>query len=237
MHRICTDEKIIHIEGHAVRLQKKNMKSLRLRLIPPHGEIRLSVPSWYSDRKAAQFVAARLDWIEEQKKTILAVHPLNRQSYNDGDLILFRGEPVRIRIEPSSRNQAPGLTGDILLMKEREGSEERRQTRIENWYREQMKALGDPLIIRWAAAMGVEPGEWRIRKMNTRWGTCNVKTRRIWLNLELITMKPAIMEYVVVHELAHLIERSHNRNFRAVLDRYLPGWRELSRELKGGLPF
>jgi len=236
MHRICTDEKIIHIEGHAVRLQKKRIKSLRLRLIPPHGEIRLSVPSWYSDRKAEQFILSRLDWITEQKQTIHSVHPLSRQTYNDGDMILFRGSPVQMRIISSSRNSAPVLEGSSLILKEKEGSEDRRRSRVESWYRQQMKTAGDPMIAHWSGRMNVDPLDWRIKKMNTRWGTCNVKTRRIWLNMELITMKPEIMEYVMVHELAHLLERGHNKKFRSILDLYLPAWKSLSRELQGGLP-
>jgi len=235
MHRIYTDEKILYIQGHSIKLQKKRIKSLRLRLIPPRGEIRLSVPSWYSDKEAEKFVLSRIDWIEEQKKTILSVHPLSRQEYKDGENILFLGRRLTVKIEPAIRSSAPRLEGEDLLLMEKEGTEARRQFRVESWYREQMKLHADPMIEQWSRRMEVDPWEWRIKKMNTRWGTCNVKAHRIWLNLELITMKPEIMEYVIVHELAHLLERGHNKRFKSILDRYLPNWRALSRELKEGL--
>ena len=237
MQRICTEEKIIHIQGQPVRLQKKNMKSLRLRLIPPNGEIRVSVPSWYSDKKAAQFVHSRWDWILEQKRTIKAVHPLTQQIYEEGETLLFRGQPYWIRILASSRSGTPTLEGDNIIFREtiNTGSELRKK-KIEAWYREQMKEIMDPLVILWADKMKVAPREWKVRKMNTRWGSCNTASRCIWLNLELITMKPEILEYVLVHELTHLLERSHNRRFKTLLDQFLPSWRILSRELRDGLP-
>ncbi|MDA3955288.1 M48 family metallopeptidase [Oceanispirochaeta sp.] len=237
MHRICTEEKVIHIQGHPVRLQKKNMKSLRLRLIPPHGEIRISVPSWYSDKKAAQFVLSRWEWIQEQQRTIQAVHPLTQQRYLDGSSLLFQGRSYRICIQTAARSSVPLLAGDCIILKEKEGTgEDQRKKKIETWYRKQMMLIMEPLIIHWSDLMKVQPLEWKIKKMNTRWGSCNTSSCRIWLNLELITMKPEILEYVLVHELTHLLERCHNKRFKALLDQFLPTWRGLSRELRGGLP-
>jgi predicted metal-dependent hydrolase len=237
MHRISTEEKIIHIQGHPVKLQKKNMKSLRLRLIPPHGEIRVSVPSWYSDKEAAQFVLSRWEWILEQKKTIRAVHPLTQQNYCKGEKILFQGKLYSIIIIETSRPGPPLIKGDQIIIEEKANTLPlQRKKKIETWYRTKMKDTMDSLIMDWADKMGVEPQEWKIRKMNTRWGSCNTVSRRIWLNLELITMKPEILEYVLVHELAHLLERGHNKRFKSLMDRFLPSWRSLNIELRGGLP-
>ncbi|MDC7235633.1 MAG: SprT family zinc-dependent metalloprotease [Spirochaetales bacterium] len=235
MHRLSfVEEKILHIQGSPVKVQKKMINSLRLRLIPPHGEIRLSVPHWYSDRKAEQFVLSRWGWIEEQKRTIRAIHPLARQRYEEAEDILFRGQLYTLRIIQSAKRTGIRIGGDEIHLSEPSGaSRSDRQKRMELWYRKEMKKQIDPVILGWAAEMKVEPSEWRIKKMNTRWGSCNTRAGRIWLNLELITMKPEILEYVIVHELAHLIEPSHNRNFKAVLDSHLPEWRRLSRELKG----
>ncbi|MBF9014524.1 MULTISPECIES: M48 family metallopeptidase [unclassified Oceanispirochaeta] len=235
MHRLSfIEEKILHIQGSPVRVQKKMIKSLRLRLIPPHGEIRLSVPHWYSDRKAEQFVLSRWDWIKEQQKNIHSIHPLARQNYEEGEQILFRGRLYTLRISETEKRRTIKLREDEIHISEKAGIEAaERRSHIESWYRKEMKKLIDPVILSWAAEMKVEPSEWRIKKMNSRWGSCNTRVGRIWLNLELITMRPEIMEYVIVHELAHLLEASHNKRFKTILDSYLPEWRRLSRELKG----
>lgn len=100
-------------------------------------------------------------------------------------------------------------------------------------HREQLRLLIPPLIAKWAPRLGVQVAEWGIRAMKTRWGSCNVRARRIWLNLELIRHRPECLEYVVVHELAHLLEKGHNARFYAVLDAHLPRWREHRAELNG----
>jgi len=235
MHRLSfLEEKIIHIQGFPVKVQKKMIKSLRLRLIPPHGEIRLSVPHWYSDKKAEQFVMSRWDWIKDQQRTIHSVHPLARQNYEEGEQILFRGRFLTLRISGTEKRNTVRLEDNGIRLMEKPGTSRDERTKlIENWYRKEMKKLIDPIVLSWAAEMGVEPAQWRIRKMSSRWGSCNTRAKRIWLNLELVTMKPEIMEYVIVHELAHLLEASHNRRFKSIMDKFLPEWRGLSRELKG----
>ena len=116
--------------------------------------------------------------------------------------------------------------GTTLEMRVRPGTG--RATRagvLDGWYRQQLKQLIPPLISTWEPTMGVAVAEWRIKKMKTRWGTCNIDARRIWLNLHLAKMPAACLEYIVVHEMAHLLERHHNGEFRAHMDRLLPQWR------------
>ncbi|MDC7239868.1 MAG: DUF45 domain-containing protein, partial [Spirochaetales bacterium] len=116
MHRLrFTEEKILEFKGHAVRLQKKRIKSLRLRLIPPYGEIRLSVPHWYSDSKAEEFLHSRWQWVVEQKRVIHAVHPLARQQYMEGEEILFKGKPYTLRTARGRRSSV-AVAGDEILL-------------------------------------------------------------------------------------------------------------------------
>lgn len=103
-------------------------------------------------------------------------------------------------------------------------------------YREQLRQLIPPLARKWEQVLGVQVAEWRIRRMKTRWGSCNVKTRRVWLNLELARRSPACLEYVIVHELTHLLEPQHNARFYALLDAHLPQWRTLRAELNAKRP-
>ena len=107
---------------------------------------------------------------------------------------------------------------------------------LEHWYREQLKALIPPLLTTWQPEMRVEAAQWGIKKMKTRWGSCNIRARRIWLSLELARKPAACLEYVVVHELTHLLERRHNRRFVAYMDQFLPTWRLARAEINRPQP-
>jgi predicted metal-dependent hydrolase len=104
-------------------------------------------------------------------------------------------------------------------------SAEQRERVLQRWYRRQLKELIPPLVEKWRSALGVQVTDWGIRKMKTKWGTCNVEARRIWLNLELAKKPVQCLEYIVVHELVHLIERHHNDHFISIMDKHLPQWR------------
>ena len=101
---------------------------------------------------------------------------------------------------------------------------------LQGWYRQQLKSLIPPLLQKWKKVIGVQAADWAIRRMKTRWGTCNAEARRIWLNLELIKKPVQCLEYILVHELIHLVERHHNDRFIALMDRHLPQWRQCRQE-------
>ena len=118
----------------------------------------------------------------------------------------------------------------------RPGSETRERAAVlECWYRDRLRELAGPMLDTWAPVVGVEVADWRIKRMKTKWGSCNARDHRIWLNLELVKKPSPCVEYIVVHELAHLVERGHNRRFQSLLDEHLPRWRFLRAEL-GVLP-
>ena len=112
-----------------------------------------------------------------------------------------------------------------------ESSARQRELVLHRWYRQQLKELIPPLLEKWRAAMGVQLADWRVKRMKTKWGSCNADAARIWLNLELAKKPVQCLEYVVVHELAHLVERRHNERFIAMMDDYLPQWRLRRQEL------
>ena len=238
MHHRRSSESIIHINGHPVRVVKKRMKTLRLRLIPPHGEVRVSAPHWYSDARISQFIHSRWDWIEKQKRTISTAHPLSGQDYSYGSAILIFGETLELAPRTSDNCRSRKLTieeGKILLSESPSmpSIAAQRQKTVEEWYRKELKAAALPLMESWASRMKVRPEELRIRKMGTRWGTCNTGAKRIWLSLELALFKPEVLKFVLVHELAHLLEPTHNKRFHNIMDMYLPDWRRMDRFLKG----
>jgi predicted metal-dependent hydrolase len=106
-----------------------------------------------------------------------------------------------------------------------------RERVLQNWYREQLRNRVPPLLDKWETALGVQAADWGIKKMKTKWGACNVAARRIWLNLELAKKPVQCLEYLIVHELTHLLERQHNERFVALMNRHLPNWRLLRQQL------
>lgn len=108
---------------------------------------------------------------------------------------------------------------------------EKKQKIIDDWYRNQLKELTIPIVEKWESVMGVSVNEIGVRKMKTKWGTCNNETKRIWLNLELAKKPFHCIEYIIVHELVHLLERNHNERFLTYMDKFMPEWRTLRQEL------
>jgi predicted metal-dependent hydrolase len=113
-------------------------------------------------------------------------------------------------------------------------SAEQRERVLHRWYRQQLKELIPLLLKKWQPVLGIQVADWRIKKMKTKWGTCSVEARRIWLNLELAKKPVQCLEYIVVHELVHLIERHHNDRFISIMDKHLPRWRWRRQELNAG---
>lgn len=121
--------------------------------------------------------------------------------------------------------------GKIELHVRGELSPEQRERVLLSWYRQRLSELIPPLLEKWQNALGVQPREWAIRKMKTKWGACNMEARRIWLNLELAKKPVQCLEYIVVHELVHLLERHHNETFSALMSEFLPQWKTRRAEL------
>jgi predicted metal-dependent hydrolase len=120
----------------------------------------------------------------------------------------------------------------VLELRARPGlTSEQRERALQVWYRERLRELAAPLIEKWQAALGVPLAAWGIKRMKTKWGSCNIADRRIWLNLELAKKPPECLEYLIVHELAHLLVRHHDDQFQALMDRHLPRWRGIRKLL------
>lgn len=119
----------------------------------------------------------------------------------------------------------------ILLSAPAGWGKERREALITEWYRRKLKTIVPDVISKWEERMGVKSSDWRVKKMKTKWGTCNIRDKRVWLNLELAKKPMHAIEYVVVHELAHLLERKHNDRFVAIMDEHFPTWRTVKAEL------
>lgn len=230
--------RILRVHDIEVEVVRKRVRNVNLTVYPPDGRVRVSAPHHCSDDTIRTVLIARLSWIRK-KQELLRARPLQSSPRTvTGDTHMVFGEKYRLAvIESSCRPQVVATAENVLLLQVRPGSSgEKRAVILNQWYREQLQSRIPSLMEKWQPVIGVEVSEWRIKKMKTRWGTCNIEKKRIWLNLELAKMSVACLEYVLVHELVHLLERYHNARFHGFMDRFLPHWRTIRAQMKGHPP-
>lgn len=226
-------EKLI-IEDIEINIRRKKIKNINLSVHPPNGEVRISAPLKTTDKAIKAFVISKLPWIKKHQKRFKYQEKTIDNQYVSGESLLFFGEEYKINIIYMDKNPAKVELRDssyIDLYVKEEMTKEQRAKVIKEWRRKELKRRIPSLIAKWEEIMGVEVEEFGVKQMKTRWGTCNVVARRIWINLELAKKSPACLEYIVVHEMVHLLERSHNENFQAYMDRFLPNWKTTKAEL------
>ncbi|MEH6639373.1 MAG: SprT family zinc-dependent metalloprotease [Porticoccaceae bacterium] len=219
-----------------VELTRKKIKRLNLRVLPPYGCIKVSAPRSMKTAEIQDFVLSNLTWVKKQQEKCRAQVYAALDEYVDGESHYVQGQ--RFLLEVIERNAHPKVTVDEetirLQVRPGEDKDSRRST-LDAWYRQQLEEQLGPLMSQWENAMDVSVAKFSIRKMKSRWGSCTPSSRSIRINLELAKKSPQCLEYIVVHELAHLLEPSHNRNFYAIMDKFLPNWRLCDAELKTGL--
>ncbi|MDA8270647.1 MAG: SprT family zinc-dependent metalloprotease [Actinomycetota bacterium] len=221
----------ITVRGIRIELLRKEIKNIHLRVYPPDGRVRVSAPTRLPLDSVVGLIEERLEWIQAQQLRVCSVAVPTR--FVDGEIHLFGGRAYNLRvIETLATERVALVFPNILELHSRSGStSEDRRRLLEGWYREQLRSKAAPFFEKWERILGVEAAEWRVRKMSTRWGSCNVKAKRIWLSLELAKKSDDCLEYVVVHELAHLLEPGHGPRFVAHMDRAISNWRDLKKKL------
>jgi predicted metal-dependent hydrolase len=217
----------IVIAGIPIEVWRKPIKNIHLAVYAPDGRVRISVPRFTSPEVLQRSLSKRMGWIRRQRQTFLD-RPLPASLLAEsGERHAFFGEkyPLRVR-EGSKRNTVTfDKTTGICLMVRRGSSSKSRLALLDAWYRQELRHRIEQLLPPWQRRIGEEAREFRIKKMKTRWGTCNINARRLWINLELVKKPEVCLELIVVHELLHLLERNHNARFYGYLDSLLPGWR------------
>jgi predicted metal-dependent hydrolase len=210
----------------------KDIKNVHLSVYPPAGKVRIAAPMRMSLDNIRIYAISKLGWIKkQQQKFAEQIREAPREYlYKEGhyflgtryllkivekeepSFVVIRHKTIELHIRPNTDNQ-------------------KRQIIMDEWYRQQLKELVPPIIEKWEKILNVSIHELAIKKMRTKWGTCNREAKRIWLNLELAKKPVQCIEYIVVHELVHLLERSHNALFIAYMDSFLPEWKQLKSEL------
>lgn len=217
----------IEVSGIRVDVVRKDIKNLHLAVYPPGGRVRVAAPEHLDDEAVRLAVVTRLGWIRRKQEDYVAQERQSAREMVTGEAHYVQGRRYRLDVvEASGRPSVALRNGRTLQLRARTGaSPTERDQLLQRWYRRLLRCQVADLLAKWEPIIGVEVAGWGIKKMKTRWGTCNSEARRIWINLELAKKSPACLEYIVVHELVHLIERRHNDRFRDLMDRHLPQWR------------
>lgn len=228
--------KTIKIQELEIELEKKKIKNMYLKILPPDGRIHISAPMGMSNERIQNFVMEKMDWIKEKQKRMKSKsNSLNKQDiqYTDGDLVYFDGRVYTLSLEEGRKTGITPKESKLLMHVRKNSTMEQRKKILNLWYKEVLTAKIDSLILKWEAVIGVKSDGFVIRDMKTRWGSCNIRTRRLSFSLQLAQKSMPCVEYVVVHELVHLLEGSHNHIFKAYMDKFLPDWRSIKKELNG----
>lgn len=203
----------------------KDIKNVHLSVHPPTGHVRISAPKRMSLDTIRVFALSKLDWIKRQQAKLRGQERETPREYVERESHYVWGKRYLLSVTESDQPPAIELKHSRMILRVRPGTAEgKREALVEEWYREQVKAAVPPLLDRWQPQMGVSVERFFVQRMKTRWGSCNQKARTIRLNTELAKKPPECLEYIVVHELVHLLEPTHNARFLALMDRFMPKW-------------
>ncbi len=228
-----TEQRHITVNGLRVQIVRKDIKNLHLGVYPPNGRVRVAAPLRVGDDAVRLAVIGKLGWVRRQQAEFKAQQRQSEREMVSGESHYFLGRRYRLRVIEHHGAAKVNLRGNSsidLYIRKGSRADEREQVLL-RWYRAQLKALIPPLLHKWQPVLGVHVAGWGVKKMKTKWGSCNSNDRRIWLNLELAKKPVQCLEYILFHEMVHLLERRHNDRFHALINQFMPKWRLYREEL------
>ena len=220
----------------AVDVTFKDIKNIHLSVYPPAGRVRISAPRHLNLDTIRVFAVSKLGWIKQQQKKLREQDRETPREYLDRESHYVWGKRCLLTVEEADATPTVTLRHSRLLLQIRPDTDEaKRQEILEGWYREQLREAVPPLIARWEPRLGVRVERFFIQRMKTKWGSCAPQAGSIRLNSELAKKPRDCLEYIVLHEMVHLLEPTHNARFVALMDRHMPRW-QFRREVLNRLP-
>lgn len=228
---------LIHISDIAVEIHRSNIKNIHLSVLPPNGKVRLAIPNKTSDQKIRLAIINKLGWIKKQQADFKGQERQSVREMVNGECHYLWGRKYRLCLASTNGKHSVCAKGNgkLELAVSKSTLADNKLKLLNRFYRDELKRSLAKLLPYWQQKLNVEANSVHIKKMKTKWGSCNIQAKRVWLNLELAKKPPECLEYILVHELIHLLERHHNQRFRALMDKHLPNWRE-RRDLLNSLP-
>lgn len=220
-----------------IEVERKAIKNIHLSVYPPNGKVRIAAPERMDIDTIRVFAINKLKWIKKQQEVFKNQERETKREFLDRESHYFQGKRYLLTIiEQEAKPKVIVKHSEIELYIRPNTSTKKRKEIIDEWYREEMKKVIPKMLEKWENKIGVKTNEFGVKIMRTKWGTCNIEAKRIWLNLELAKKPLECLEYIVVHELVHLLERSHNAVFVKYMNEFMPKWRFYRDELNR-LPF
>ena len=215
-----------------IEIIKKDIKNMHLSVLPPDGKVRVSAPNNLSDESIILFVKTKLGWIKKQQEKFELQPRQSEREYVSGETLYVWGHQYFLQVEYNQKKNSLVLVGNkAILSVRKESTVKQREKFVNEWYRSLLKTEVEKYLPKWEALTGLYCDGWQSKYMTTKWGTCNTSTRKIWLNLQLAKKPIECLEYVILHELAHLKVKNHGPDFVAILDLHMPYWRECKKML------
>lgn len=223
---------LIHLGELPVQVFRKKIKNLHLSVLPPDGRVRISAPEKQSLERIKAYAVTKLPWIRQQQRKLQGQERESVHRYVERESHYLWGRRYLLKLIETDETPGVVLKAKTIHLSHRTGATERRRGEIlEEWYRECLKAEITPLLAKWEKHIGVKCAGFHVQRMRTKWGSCSPERGTIRLNSELARKPKPCLEYLVVHELIHLIEPTHNARFRSLLDKYLPNWQNRKKTL------
>lgn len=226
----------IDLGGIVLEVVKKDIKNVHLSVYPPSGNVRISAPLRMNTDTIRVYAISKLDWIKQQQKKLRAQERETPREYLDRESHYVWGKRYLLKVVEQETSPAVELKHSEMLLRVRSGAGmEKKQAVLEEWYREQLKVAVPPLTAKWQPLIGVNVDRFFVQRMKTKWGSCNSGSGTIRLNTELARKPRECLEYIVVHEMIHLLEPTHNLRFVALIDQFMPKW-QFCRDILNRLP-
>jgi hypothetical protein len=226
----------IELGDIAVDVVRKEIKNVHLSVHPPSGKVRIAAPSRLTLDTIRAFAISKLPWIRQQQRKLQEQERETPREYLDRESHYLWGRRYLLTVIESAQPASVELSHSRIVLRVRPGTAQaKRQAILEEWYREQLKQALPPLFAKWERLMGVKVARFFVQRMKTKWGSCNPRARNVRLNTDLAKKPRECLEYIVVHELVHLLEPTHNARFIALLDQFMPKWQSC-RQMLNRLP-
>nr|WP_104126368.1 SprT family zinc-dependent metalloprotease [Cryobacterium sp. Y57] len=228
---MSTTNAYLSVAGLDIDIVFKDIKNLHISVYPPVGRVRVAAPHRLDEDAIRRAVVERLAWIKRQREQLRDSDRQTERQMLSGETHYVWSQRLRLDSSRHGRSKISVAGTTLWVTTPADHREDQRRALLDRWYREQLKAAVPPLLEKWQPLVGEEVQKFVVRRMKTKWGTCQASSRAIWLNPELAKKNPRCLEYIVVHELTHFIERTHNEHFVELMDRHMPDWQVRRDEL------
>ena len=223
----------IQVGEISIDIVKKDIKNLHLGVYPPDGRVRIAAPLRLKDDAIRVFAVSKLAWIKKKQANYRAQERQSKREYVSRESHYYEGKRYLLKViyqDAPPCVEIRNKTHIDLYVRPGANREQRKKVMTE-WYRAQLKKKIPDIVEQWQKVIEVNVDDWGVKQMRTRWGTCNQKAKRIWINLELAKKPTHCLDFIVVHEMVHLLEKNHNDQFKAYMDEFIPQWRKYKEEL------